>query len=426
MSETEPLGVAFRTLGCKVNRAESESIAAELLGRGARIAEESSADVVIVSTCTVTREADAKDRKAIRHALGAPSAPLVVVTGCGAALDPGTLLALGDRVMVESDKSRVAGLIAEHFGLPSAIAPEDPTAGRRGAAFRTRALLKVQDGCDAFCSYCIVPYARGVPRAVPIDEVARQARELVASGTREIVLTGINIGRYADGNARLTDVVAAVAASGVERLRLSSIEPLDLTPEFLRLTSSTPAFCPHLHVPLQSGSDSVLSAMGRRYTAAEYAERIEAAREALPGLAVTTDVLCGFPGETDLDADETLRFCEHLGFASLHVFRFSARSGTPAATLADPVDPRTIAARASSLRELSGRLRAAHVAGRVGSVGCVLVESAGGDGVGRGTTEDYLRVSVPDLSASVGRTVRVRLHLDANGALSGRPEAGAC
>ncbi len=189
-----------------------------------------------------------------------------------------------------------------------------------------------------------MPYARGVPRAVPLDRVAADARDLVAAGTREIVLTGINIGRYSDGAAGLADVVAAVAASGVERLRLSSIEPLDLTPEFLQRLSDTPSFCPHLHVPLQSGSDAVLSAMGRRYTAAEFAERISAARDALPGLAVTTDVLCGFPGETEADAAETLRFCEDLGFSALHVFRFSARAGTPAANMPGQVDPRVAAA----------------------------------------------------------------------------------
>jgi threonylcarbamoyladenosine tRNA methylthiotransferase MtaB len=297
---------------------------------------------------------------------------------------------------------------------------------RERVGCRTRALLKVQDGCDAFCAYCIVPYARGVPRAVPLMQVESQAHALVATGTREIVLTGINIGRYEDGDAGLADVVAAVAASGVERLRLSSIEPLDLTPTFLQLLAETPAFCPHLHVPLQSGSDAVLSAMGRRYTTADFAARIVAARDVLPGLAVTTDVLCGFPGETGEHAEETLRFCDQLGFSSLHVFRFSARRGTPAATMSDPVGPRDIAARAAHLRELGDRLRRAHVERRIGSAADVLVETAATDGSGRGTTEDYLRVSVPGSSASVGRTVRVRLELDADGALSGRQEAGAC
>jgi threonylcarbamoyladenosine tRNA methylthiotransferase MtaB len=415
--------VAFRTLGCKVNRAESESIAAQLLGRGVRLVDEDAACVVIVSTCTVTGEADAKDRKAIRRALAAAGSPVVVVTGCGAALEPDAFSALGERVVVEPDKSLVAGIVADRLALPGTPG----VAVRRGrAGFRTRALLKVQDGCDAFCAYCVVPYARGVPRAVPLDELSREALALVAGGTREIVLTGINIGRYEDGIARLGAVVAAVASSGVQRLRLSSIEPLDLTPGLLQLLSETGSFCPHLHVPLQSGCDAVLSAMGRRYNPAEFAAHISAAREALPGLAVTTDVLCGFPGETDDQAEETRRFCEEVGFSSLHVFRFSARRGTPAATMLDPIDPHAIAARAADLRRLSDRLRREHVARRIGDAADVLIETAAPDGSGRGTTEDYLRVSVPGHSARVGTTVRVRLEFGAEGSLSGEPEVGAC
>jgi threonylcarbamoyladenosine tRNA methylthiotransferase MtaB len=413
------LGVSFRTLGCKVNRVESESIAAELLGRGAQVVDEAEACVVIVSTCTVTSEADAKDRKAIRHALAAAGSPTVVVTGCGATLDPAAFAALGERVVVEPDKTRVAGLVADLLVLPATGAT---VRARAGVAFRTRALLKVQDGCDAFCAYCIVPYARGVPRAVPLEEIRADARELVAAGAREIVVTGINVGRYSDGAADLSHVIEAVAASGVERLRLSSIEPLDLTPQFLRVLGRTSSFCPHLHVPLQSGSDAVLSAMGRRYTSAEYAERISAAREVMPGLAVTTDVLAGFPGETDAQAEETLRFCETLGFAALHVFRFSARPGTPAAIMPEPVAPRVAGARAACPE----RLRAEHVTRRLGSHACVLIETAGADGTGRGTTEDYLRVMVPGTASQLGQTVRVRLELDSAGALWGRPKPGAC
>ena len=417
-----PRGVAFRTLGCKVNRVESETMAAELLGRGARIVDEVEAGVVVVSTCTVTGEADAKARKAVRHALASPGEPVVVITGCAAALNPAAFASLGERVVVEPDKSRVAGRVAELLGL-SAVALS--AGARTGEGFRTRALLKVQDGCDAFCAYCIVPYARGVPRAVPLGELADEAKALVAAGAREIVLTGINIGRYVDGEATLADVVGAVAASGVERLRLSSIEPLDLTPAFLEVLARTASFCPHLHVPLQSGSDAVLSAMGRRYSAAEYAERIAEARSALPGLAVTTDVLCGFPGESDEDAEQTLLFCDSLGFSWLHVFRYSARPGTPAAAMPAQVPHTVTAARAGRLRACAEHLRVAHVARRLGAFASVLVETAEADGVGRGTTEDYLRVSVPGAASQLGNTLRVRLAVDAAGALTGVPEPGA-
>jgi threonylcarbamoyladenosine tRNA methylthiotransferase MtaB len=426
VSSAEPYGVAFRTLGCKVNRAESESIAAELLGRGARTVDEGDARVVIVSTCTVTREADAKDRKAIRHALAAAGRPTVVVTGCGAVVDPEVLSALSDRVIVEPDKSRVAARIAEILALPPTEATEAGAAVHQGKAFRTRALLKVQDGCDAFCTYCIVPYARGVPEAVPLKQLRREAASLVAAGAREIVLTGINIGRYSDGEARLPRVIEVVSESGVDRLRLSSIEPLDLTAELLELLSATPAFCPHLHVPLQSGSDAVLSAMGRRYTAAEFAERIAASRGALPGLSVTTDVLTGFPGETDSDAEDTANLCQALGLSSLHVFRYSPREGTPAAAMSSPVAPRVAAVRAARLRTLGETLRQAHVARRLGSDACVLIETNDAQGTGRGTTEDYLRVSVPGAGSRRGQTVRVRLQLGADGALLGEPQAGAC
>ncbi|HEY5540203.1 MAG TPA: MiaB/RimO family radical SAM methylthiotransferase, partial [Coriobacteriia bacterium] len=326
MADRGGLTVALRTLGCKVNRAESEAIAAELLGVGVRISEEDEASVIVINTCTVTGEADAKARKAVRQALAAPAGPVVVVTGCLAALDRDALAALGQRVIVEADKGRVAAIVTELLGAKVSHGGDHVPALRTGdAAFRHRVALKVEDGCDAFCSYCIVPYARGVPRAVPLSDIASQAAALAAAGTREIVLTGINIGRYDDDGLDLADVIGTVAATGVARIRLSSVEPLDLTPRLLAEMAATPAFCAHLHVPLQAGSDAVLSAMGRTYTAARFAERIEAAREALLGLVLTTDVLAGFPGETAEQAAETLEFCQRAGFSKLHVFRYSRR-----------------------------------------------------------------------------------------------------
>jgi len=414
MSERSGRGVAIRTLGCKVNRAESETIASALLGDGAFLAEESEAAVVVVNTCTVTGEADAKARKAVRHALAGASRPMVVVTGCLAALDRDALTALGERVVVEADKSRVAALVEELLGAEASHGGDHvPVSRAEDPAFRTRASLKVEDGCDAFCSYCIVPYARGVPRAVALDEVAGRAAELVAGGTREIVLTGINIGRYDDAGHDLADVVDAVAASGVARIRLSSIEPLDLTPKLLAAMAAAPAFCAHLHVPLQAGSDAVLSAMGRTYTCDEFAARLDAARGALAGLVVTTDVLAGFPGETAEQAVETLAFCERIGFGKLHVFRYSRRPGTPAAERADQVAEPAKAARAAALRELSGRLGAKRAAGRLGASAEVLVErvepGSNGEAIAEGTTRDYLRVRFSACGAGAGELADVRL-----------------
>jgi threonylcarbamoyladenosine tRNA methylthiotransferase MtaB len=415
--ERAELTVAVRTLGCKVNRAESEKIAAELLGRGVRITAEDEAAVVVINTCTVTGEADAKGRKAVRRALGAAKRPLVVVTGCLAALDRGSLTELGERVVVEADKARVVSAVRRALDLEPdcggrALAP---AALRIGDAFRTRAALKIQDGCDAFCSYCIVPHARGVPRSMSLPEIVAEAESLVAAGVREIVLTGINVGRYADAQsgARLQDVLRAVSATDVARVRLSSIEPLDLTPELLGAMAESRASCAHLHVPLQSGCDEVLSAMGRTYTTAQFVGRLEAAREALPGVVFSTDVIAGFPGESASQAAETLAFCEEAGFSKLHVFRYSPREGTPAAARTDHIPPAEKNVRAATLRELSARQVHSQALLRAGTHAEVLVErifsAPEGHQIAEGTTREYDRVRFPANGEREGGLVDVRL-----------------
>ena len=405
MSETPQLAVAFRTLGCKVNRVESETIAAELLGGGARIVDEAQADVVVINTCTVTGEADAKARKAVRHALRGAAEPFVVVTGCLAAIDAPALEALGERVIVEADKSRVASRVAHARRVE--LTPVAPAVVRAGGEFRTRASLKIEDGCDNFCSYCIVPYARGVPRGEALSYIVAEAAALVEASVCEIVLTGINIGRYRDSatDADLADLIIAVAATGVPRLRLSSIEPPDLTPRLLDTLARTPAVCRQLHVPLQSGSDVVLSAMGRTYTTREYAGFIETARGLLPGLTLTTDIIAGFPTETDAQHAETLAFVESVGFSKLHVFRYSPRPRTPAAAL-EQVDPTVRSRRAEELRDLGGRLRGEFLAAHVGLPVEVLVESAE-DSEATGTTRDYVRATLPGTGLARGDVVTV-------------------
>lgn len=411
MTVSRPAGVpvAFRTLGCKVNRVESEDIAADLLGRGAVLVAEDEAAVVVVNTCTVTGEADAKARKAVRQALSAAGGPVVVVTGCLAAVDAQALEAIDERVVVEADKQRVADRVAEllDLGVGHGGVVEHPV--RAGEGFRTRAMLKVEDGCDVFCAYCIVPYARGVPRSVGLGDAVAQARALVSAGVREIVLTGINLGRYRDpeSGAALPALVSAIAHTGVARLRLSSIEPPDLTDELLAVLADTPAACAHLHVPLQSGSDAVLAAMRRTYTVAEYLARIDAARAALPGIAVTTDVIAGFPGETEDQAAETLAVVERVGFTKLHVFRYSARPGTPAAEMPQ-VDPRVRARRAEALRDLDAVLASRFSARRVGAITEVLVEQVRGE-IAEGTTREYLKVRFEDRGAQPGDLVDVRI-----------------
>ena len=401
--------VFIRTLGCKVNRAESEQAAASLLARGVRLVDEDEAAVVVINTCTVTGEADRKARKAVRHAHALPHEPVVVVTGCLAALDAGGLSALGERVVVEADRERLAERVAELLGAAREV---DRPAVRTGEGFRARVAIKVEDGCDAFCAYCIVPYARGVPRSVPLPGVVGEVESLVRAGTREVVLSGINIGRYRWEEAGLTQLVEAVAATGVARLRISSIEPLDLTEELLAVFAHAPSLCDHLHVPLQSGSDRVLDAMSRGYTVAEYRERIAQLRRALPDVAVTTDVMVGFPGESAEDAEHTRALVAELGFSRLHVFRYSRRQGTAAAEMCGQVDAAEIARRASVLRADDARLRAAHAASRVGQRAEVLVEevSRGRQGMrATGTTRDYLRVTLDGEGVQPGELVGVTL-----------------
>jgi len=397
--------VALRTLGCKVNRSESEALAEQLAALGVAVTEdESEGDAVVVNTCTVTGEADAKARKEVRRALQRTAGP-VVVTGCLASLDAEGLRSLGDRVVVQPDRTQLPGTIAS---LLRPAGTPDPLPSRSGRVFRTRALVKVQDGCDNRCAYCIVPDARGGPRSVPSDSVVARVAALAAGGTAEVVLTGVNIGRYSDGPAApdLATLIERIAATGIRRIRVSSIEPPDLTPRLLEALAAAPAVVPHLHVPLQSGCDRTLAAMGRRYTAAGYAEALGRARLMLPGLAVTTDVIAGFPGETDADFDESLAYVEACGFAKMHVFRYSERAGTPAAAAPGQVAAPTKAARAERLRALSARLEREHAASREGGPATLLVESVR-EGVAAGTTEDHLRVRARIPGARAGDLVPI-------------------
>lgn len=414
----EGLSVHMKTLGCKVNRAESEAIAAGLLACGVRMVDEPEAAVVVINTCTVTGEADRKARKAVRHALASASEPAVVVTGCLAALDAEGLEALGDRVIVEAEREQVTRRVA---ALTGAGAPPVTTPVRSGQGFRARVAVKVEDGCDAFCTYCIVPHARGAPRSVPVGTVLAEVRALAETGTAEIVLTGINVGRYHSDGLGLPDLVAQVGETGVRRIRLSSIEPLDLTPELVEAMARTPGFCPHVHVPLQSGSDRVLSAMGRGYTSVEYLERLASVRDAVRGMTITTDVMVGFPGETEEDFAETRRVVAAAGFARLHVFRYSRRDRTPAASMPGQVPPEVSARRAALLRQDDAGLRHAHARSRAGSVAEVLVEqlSTGTAGIrATGTTEDYLTAGLNGEGLAVGDVVTVRLGSSTAGVVS--------
>jgi threonylcarbamoyladenosine tRNA methylthiotransferase MtaB len=405
MSES---GVHFKTFGCKVNQAETAQMGAALASLGVHGAGPADASVVVVNSCTVTAEADHKVRKAVRQALALPQQPIVVVTGCMASLEAEALCALGDNVVVVPDKE----------GLPAAVEALVDDSGRDdgspcvvAGAPRTRALLKVQDGCDVRCAYCIVPDARGVPRSVPLRDVVRRAEELVADGCLEVVLTGVNIGKYGDSGAGLPALMREVARTGVRRLRISSIEPEHVDDRFLATAAETESFCPHLHVPLQSGADRVLRAMGRGYEVAAFLRTLALAREAIEGVAITTDVIAGFPGESAADHAETCALVESVGMSRLHVFRYSERAGTQAATMVDQVAAATRAVRAAELRALSDDLERRFVQSRVGRETELLIERVDSAGAW-GTTSEYLKALIPGASLAPGSMVRVVLDKD--------------
>ena len=414
----EAPSVELRTLGCKVNRSESESLAESLALLGISVSSThapGAPDAIVVNTCTVTGEADAKARKEVRRALQATDGPVVVV-GCLAAVDAEGLRALDPRVQVEPDRRAVAGLVSSALGAARHKIADDGSSLPRTRG-RTRALVKVQDGCDNRCTYCIVPDARGVPRSESADAIIERVALLHAAGVAEIVLTGINIGRYTDPRAvDLAALIARIGGTGVRRIRLSSIEPPDLDARLIESLAVTPAVAPHLHVPLQSGCDRTLAAMGRHYDSAEFARILALARARVPGLVVTTDIIAGFPGETDADFEESVAFAAECGFAKLHVFRYSARTGTRAAAMSDQVPPRVRGERAGRLRELSDRAERAHELARHGTRAALLVEEVR-NGVCRGTTEDHLRVFADLPGAFAGDLVPVELRATDEGVL---------
>ena len=423
-------GYAVVNLGCKVNRVEADGFERLLAERGGIPVPENAADLVIVNTCTVTGEAEKKTRKAVRHALSAAAAAEVVVTGCATEIDSSTYDAMGDRVTVVP-KAGMALYLEEGAFLSQqsehsasspgprrpdesveGVEPKDP-AFFRPTDGRTRIGIKVQDGCDNACTYCIVHVARGRATSRPAEEVVAEAVALAQTGVREIVLTGINLGSYDDGGTDLADLcrrllsaTAALHGAGEPpcRFRIGSIEPMDVTGEFVSLLAEAEGrICRHLHLPLQSGSSRVLREMARPYDAHEFRQLADFLRASVPSIALTTDIIVGFPGETDEDFEDTCALVRHVGFSKIHVFPYSKREGTPAAARADQVPPEVKVARAARLRALSDELAAADRASRAGTVELALVETPE-----VATTESYHEVAAP-AGAGAGSLVPVHL-----------------
>ena len=380
-------------LGCKVNHVELEEFASRLLAGGAQAVDAADADVIIVNTCTVTGEAERKTRKAVNRALAANDSATVLLTGCSVAVNPSYYEALNPRVKVVSKAD-----MPEYLGnLAAEASPyaHETAAGGASSIFRTRTGVKVQDGCDNACTFCIVHTARGKATSVPRDEILRNTEALLESGANEIVLTGINLGSFRDDRGGLASLLEDLLASAdrlnpAARFRLSSIEPTDIDDDLIALMAREGGrVCRHLHIPLQSGCTKVLSEMNRRYTADEYAALVARLRAVVPSISLTTDIIVGFPGETDAEFEETLAFVRACGFSKIHVFPYSIRANTLAANRTDQIAPAVKQERARRLRELSDELRAADYTARVGTAELVLVE-----GKGSGMTESYHKVPV--------------------------------
>ncbi|MFC7283946.1 MiaB/RimO family radical SAM methylthiotransferase [Gordonibacter pamelaeae] len=409
------MNFAVVNLGCKVNRVESDDASARLAARGTETAE-ADADLIVVNTCTVTGEAEKKTRKAVRRALRANDRARVLVTGCAAAVDAAFYEALDPRVRVVG-KARLAEEIeawCDSEGV-SAAPPLLPV----GPGFRTRVGVKVQDGCDNACTYCIVHVARGRATSRAADGVVRECAEYARAGAGEIVLTGINLGSYCDGARRdpsatrlagllrrLLDATADLHAPGAfpVRFRISSIEPRDVDDALVDLLAAADGrVCRHLHLPLQAGSSKVLREMARPYDADRFRALVERLYAAVPGLALSTDVIAGFPGETDAEFQETLELARACRFAKMHAFPYSRRAGTPAAERPDQVPPDIKAARAAALRALGDELRAAERARRAGTVELALVEEGG-----VAMSESYFELAA-SADAPIGSLVRMTL-----------------
>lgn len=409
--------IAVHTLGCKVNQYDSEAML-ECFERAGYAAVEFSgdADVYLINTCTVTGTGDNKSMKLIRRVHREHPQSDIIVAGCLAQRDAAHVLLEGVRLVIGVQKrQQVVQLyeqaVAEGRSLNAVeelkdIPFEQLFISRHEG--RTRATMKIQEGCDRYCAYCIIPSVRGPVRSMPVCEVRREAERLAEAGYRELVVTGIHLGSFGRGTEEtLIDAIRAVHdVPGVRRVRLGSIEPVTVTEGFARAVANMPGVCRQFHLSMQSGSAGVLKRMRRRYTPEAYMEAVERIRAVMPDAAITTDVIAGFPGETQAEYEETLAFVERVGFARIHVFPYSRRSGTIADKMPDQVPEAEKHRRAQELIELGNRLEERYVQSMEGSVREVLFEREGPDGLCEGYTGEYVRVRA---AARAGEICNVRI-----------------
>ena len=417
--------VAVHTLGCKLNYAESSTIAREFAVRGYEVVPSTEeADIYVINTCSVTEHSDKKDRNLIRRLHRRSPGAVIAVVGCYAQLRGDEIAALEgvDIVLGAGAKGQVADEVERllaaggHGQAPQKLELCDIDSVRNifpaySTGERTRAFLKIQDGCDYKCSYCTVPYARGGSRSLPKAMLLEQAREIAASGIVEIVLTGVNTGDYGrkTGESFLDLLQGLNEVDGIERYRISSIEPNLLTPEIVEWIASGTKFLPHFHIPLQSGCDRILSRMGRRYRTADFRSKIELIRSRMDHVFFGIDVIVGFPGETEDDFRCTCDFLEEIHPAYIHVFPYSRRAGTPAAAMPDQVQESVKTVRVEVLEEMCGRLHGEFCAMNSGREEEVLFEGKSGNGMMAGYTRNYIRVERPYDRELIGKVVKVIL-----------------
>lgn len=413
--------IAAYTLGCKVNQYDTEAMLESFERAGYRsVPFSDEADVYLINTCTVTGTGDQKSLKTVRRIARNHPKCAIIVAGCLAQREAEKIAEM-DNVRLVIGVQRRAEVVAL---LEQAVADGrayNAVSPLKGASFeslfvsrhegKTRATMKIQEGCDRYCSYCIIPSVRGPVRSMPMEAVKAEAKRLADAGYREIVLTGIHMASYGRGtDDRLIDAIRAVHDTpGVERVRLGSLEPLIVTDDFAKEISEMPGVAQQFHLSMQSGSAGVLKRMHRRYTPEEYFSACETLRRYMPGCAITTDVIAGFPGETDQEHAETMAFVEKVGFARIHVFPYSRRAGTVADRMEGQVPENIKKERAQNLIELGNKLEEKYVSYMTGTVRRVLFEQVSGDGFAEGYTGEYVRVRAKAAPNTFGcvRIVRV-------------------
>ncbi|MCK2158049.1 tRNA (N(6)-L-threonylcarbamoyladenosine(37)-C(2))-methylthiotransferase MtaB [Exiguobacterium sp. 17-1] len=417
--------VAFQTLGCKVNHYETEAVWQLFKDAGyGRVDFADHADVYVVNTCTVTNTGDKKSRQVIRRAIRQNPDSVICVTGCYAQTSPAEIMAIPgvDVVVGTQDRHKMIGYIEQFreermpINAVGNIMKAKVYEELDVPAFtdRTRASLKIQEGCNNFCTFCIIPWARGLMRSRQPEDVLKQAQQLVDAGYKEIVLTGIHTGGYGEDlkDYNLAKLLKALeSVTGLERLRISSIEASQITDEVLDVLKDSPIVVRHLHVPIQSGSDTVLRRMRRKYTMAEFGERITRLKEVLPDCAITSDVIVGFPGETEEEFMETFNFINDHKFSELHVFPYSKRTGTPAAMMDEQVDEHVKEQRVARLIALSDQLAKEYASKYEDELLEIIPEEFSEEAGGRlvGYTDNYLRVAIEGDESLIGQLVRVKI-----------------